>query len=222
MRTMPVALSAGGSLGTRLAGEARAEHLDGGAAVGVVQQRAVEPVVAAHELGREQGRRIVRERGRRAFLRDNTAFEQNDTVGDGHGLDLIVRHMNRRQAERYDQGTQPARASSRNLASRLDKGSSSRITGGVVDQRTGNGDALLLTAGQLVRKAFGKMARRPDLVERLRHPRLNLGAGVLRSFSAVGDVCRTPNGAATARKTGTPAPSPRFSAGRLVVPRAAS
>src|ERR1700761_1754043 len=54
----------------RQARETFAEYLKRGMAVGILNQRAVEPVVAAHELGGEQCRRLVVERGRRAFLCD--------------------------------------------------------------------------------------------------------------------------------------------------------
>ena len=96
----------------------------------ISSQRAVEPVIAAHEFRREQRRRLVVERGRRAVLRDHAGIEQHDRsaiaiastwswvtwIADRPSVTISVRSQ--------------ARASSRSLASRLDSGSSSRITGG--------------------------------------------------------------------------------------------
>ncbi len=58
-------------------------------------------------------------------------IEQQDAIGDGHRLVLIVSHHQRRQAKLDDRSRRNTRASSRSLASRLDSGSSSRITGGL-------------------------------------------------------------------------------------------
>ena len=73
-----------------------------------------------------------------------------------------------------------ARASSRSFASRLESGSSSRMTGGFVDEGARERHALLLPAGELVRVAAGEM-REPDLGQRMCDTCLDLGRAYTRA-----------------------------------------
>ena len=56
----------------------------------------------------------------------------------------------------------------RSEASTIETGSSATISDGLGDQRAGDGDALQLAAGQLVREAAPDLGQRqPDLAQRL-------------------------------------------------------
>jgi hypothetical protein len=91
----------------RHAGQPLAEQFDSGTAAGIVGQRAVEPIVGTHELRGEQGRRLVVERSWCTFLCDKPSVEQHHAIGDRHGLDLVMRDVDSRQAQRDDQRAQP-------------------------------------------------------------------------------------------------------------------
>jgi hypothetical protein len=79
-----------------------------------------------------------------------------------------------------------ARASSRSLASRLDSGSSSRMTAGS-ETSARERDALLLPARQLVRIALGELGE-ADLRQRFPHPSLELGRADAAQLEAIGHV----------------------------------
>ena len=162
MRMMPVALVPLARLGARKAGQALAEQFDGRAPTRVVDQLAIEPVVAAHELGGEQRRGVVVQRRRRALLLDDAVVEQQDAVGDRHRLGLVVRDVQRGQSERDDQLAQPGARFLAQLGVEVRQRLVEQDDRRVVDQRARDRDALLLAAGKLVRKARGEMAE-PEL-----------------------------------------------------------
>ena len=93
--------------GTGNAYQPHPHDLDHGALVRVLDQGAVEPIVAAHELGGEQAGRLRVEINRGPLLLDVSAIEQRDAVGDRHRLDLIVRHQQGGEIERNNECPQP-------------------------------------------------------------------------------------------------------------------
>jgi len=133
----------------------------------------VQPVIAAHELGSEKSFRRAIHLLRRALLLDLTVIQQQNAVRNRHRLVLVVRHHQRRQAQLDDQLTQKdARLFAQfgvEVRQRLIQQDHRRV----IHQRTADGDALLLSAGKLVRMALAQMAQ-PQLVEYILHPLINL------------------------------------------------
>ena len=83
----------------------------------------------------------------------SAALHHRNPVAEAHRLRLVVRHIDRRGADRCWNRLSSSRALARSLASRLDSGSSSRKTCGFADQRSGQRDPLAFTAGELPRAA---------------------------------------------------------------------
>ena len=102
--------------------------------------------------------RVLVEVGGRAQLLDAARVHHGDRVGHGHGLLLVVRDVDEGDA---DLGLD-ALELELHLAAQLEVEGAERLVEeqhlGVVDQRAGHGDALLLAAGELVRLLAGLLA----------------------------------------------------------------
>ena len=144
-------------------------------------------VVAAHELGDEQRRRLVIELLRGAGLDDAALLDQHDLVGDRHRLDLVVGHEHGGQPQPLDE---PAHPDARFLPKlgvevrqRLVEEDDRRAVGEGARER----DALLLAARELMRKAGAERAE-ADPLQHLGDPRLDVGAGGAAHPKPIGDV----------------------------------
>ena len=196
----PVAFSPIAALVQREPFQPHPHHLDNRALVVLLDQRTLDTIVAAHEFRGEQRGGLGIECHGRALLLDGAAVEQGDAVGDRHRLDLIVRDKRAERSSETMSARSQARASSRSFASRLESGSSSRMTGGLVNQRARERDALLLAAGELVR-----VARRRDAQARSApasaSTRVLISAARTRAqLEAVGDILE--NGAVRPQRIG--------------------
>lgn len=110
----------------------------------------LDEVRGAEEVGDERGVRVLVEVGGRAELFDTARVHHGDRVGHGHGLLLVVRDMDEGDA---DLGLDPLELKL-HLAAQLEVEGAQRLVEeqhlGVVDQGAGDGDTLLLAAGELV------------------------------------------------------------------------
>lgn len=147
----------------------------------------IDPVVAAHELGRVQRARRAVQLGRRAFLLDAAVAQQQDAVGHRHRFGLVVRDAQGRQPERHDQFAQPGARFLAQLRVEVRQRFVEQDHRRVVDERARNRDALLLATRQLMRKAFREMAE-AELVERGLHAALLFGRCDAAQLQPVADV----------------------------------
>ncbi|ENN87522.1 hypothetical protein RHSP_44117 [Rhizobium freirei PRF 81] len=108
----------------------------------------------ADETGDEEIARAAIEFQRRTHLLDIAAVEHDDLVGHGHGLDLIVRHIDHRRLQLLMQLA--------DFESHVDAQRRVQVRQGLVEQEgcrlahdgAADGDALTLTAGKLARLAL--------------------------------------------------------------------
>ena len=160
---------------------------------------ALDQVGLAEEVGHEGGLRVVVELGGGAHLLDHARVHHRDGVGHGHGLFLVVRHVHEGQP---DLGLD-ALDLDLHGTSELQVESAERLVEqqhlGTVDQGPGEGDALLLAAGELGR-LLARLGLELDEVEHLAdlpcRPPCSCGGAARRRRSR---RCR---GAGTARSSG--------------------
>ncbi len=111
-------------------------------------------VAAADEARDELGIRVLVHILRRADLLDAAGIHDDDAIGHRHRLDLVVRHVDRRVLELVVQAADlEAHAAAQvgiEVRQRLVEQQDVRLRG----KRAGEGDALLLPAGELRRIAF--------------------------------------------------------------------
>ncbi|MNC34859.1 hypothetical protein D3C75_833160 [compost metagenome] len=126
---------------------------------------AADEVALADEAGDEGGQRLVVEVERRVPLLEATIVEHADLVADGEGFLLVVGDQDGAGAARFeylaDLLAEAAAQFDVEVGERLIEQQQARFGG----QCAGQGDALLLAAGQLVRVA---LAQRPQL-DQLEH-----------------------------------------------------
>ena len=109
------------------------------------------------EKARDEARRRSFEQFERRTLLLNAAIaQQHDPVGESHGLDLVVRHVDHGGGELLCSRFISPRISSRSLASRLDRGSSNRKSCACRTIARPMRHALTLTARELSREALQK------------------------------------------------------------------
>ena len=110
----------------------------------------LEQAHVAHEGGDEVRGRVLVQLARRALLHHTALVQQRDAVADGHGLALVVRHVDQRQPELGLQVQDlPAQAPAQarvQVRHRLVQQQQGRAGG----ERAREGDALLLALGELV------------------------------------------------------------------------
>ena len=127
---------------------------------------ALDQVGLAEEVGHEGGLRVLVELGRGAHLLDHARVHHRDGVGHGHGLLLVVRDVHEGQP---DLGLDPLDLDL-HRAAQLQVESAERLVEqqhlGTVDQGPGEGDALLLAAGELGR-LLARLGVELDEVEHL-------------------------------------------------------
>ena len=120
-----------------------------------------EPVVAAHEIGGEQRRRVVLYICSGVpLLLDRAVVQQQDAVGHRQRFALVVRDAQRGQLHADDQLAQPRPRFLAQLRVEVRQRLVQQDHRRVVDERTRERDALLLAARQLVREALRQMAER--------------------------------------------------------------
>ena len=129
----------------------RAEHIDIGLAVVLLLQLHRDEVRLADEVRDELGSRLVIDLPRRAHLLHMAAAHDNDVVGDGHCLGLVVGDVDRGDThlllDLTDLGTHGDTQLCVQVGQRLVEEQDARLQ----DQGSRQRDTLLLTAGQLVR-----------------------------------------------------------------------
>ena len=103
--------------------------------------------------------RLCVEFERRADLRDDAAIEHDDPIGERHGFDLVVRHIDHRGAEGLVKlGQFDAHLDAKHgveIGQRFVEEKHFRLA----DERPSDGDALALPAGQLRRLAVHEFAQ---------------------------------------------------------------
>jgi hypothetical protein len=161
---------------------------------------ALDPVVAAHEVGDEQGARLAVELLRRSLLLDHAVVEQQDPVRHCHRLVLVVRDDERGQAHLQDQLAQPRARLLAQLGVEVGERLVHQDDGRVVDQCARDRDPLLLPAGELVRQARAEVPE-AEIGKRGLDPLACLGALDLAQLQAIGELSNTVR-AARARTTG--------------------
>ncbi len=147
----------------------------------------MQPVVAAHKLGGKQGFGRAVHLLRRALLLDLAVIQQQDAVGNRHRLVLVVGHHQRRQAQLDDQLTQENARLFPQLGVEVRQRLIQQDHRRVVNQRAANGNALLLSARELMRMALAQMAQ-PQLGKYVLHPLINLRGSDLTQLQRVGHI----------------------------------
>ncbi|EGF32131.1 hypothetical protein IMCC9480_2880 [Oxalobacteraceae bacterium IMCC9480] len=121
------------------------------------------------------------------MLFDPAVVEQQDTVRNRHRFTLVMRDHQRRQAKPHDQFAQEGAGFLAQLGVEVRQRFVEQNHRRVVDQRAGDGDALLLAAGKLMREAFAEMPE-PELRQHF----LDLGGDVATvhfpQLQAIGDI----------------------------------
>ncbi|EJT84519.1 hypothetical protein PPS11_21719 [Pseudomonas putida S11] len=158
-------------------------------AFGVVDHFTFEQVDVADEFAHQAaGRRLV-DVHRRADLGDPAQVHDGDALGHGHGLFLVVGHHHAGHANALDDLHQ----FQLHLRTQFLVQCTHRLVEqqqlGALGQRAGQGHALALAAGQLVRLALGVLGHVHQL-EHLGHAGVDLGLGHLVLLQAEGDVLR--------------------------------
>ena len=144
---------AGGAAGAVLAPEPPALAAQQGAVALHLEHLPLQPVVGPHELGGEEGGGLLVDAGGRGVLLDAPLVEEQDAVGHRQGLGLVVGHHHRADAEPLDQLAQPEPGLLAQLGVEVGERLVEQEQARVVDQGPGQGHALLLAAGELVRVA---------------------------------------------------------------------
>ena len=164
---------------------------------------AVEDVGLADEVGDEGvGRRVV-EFARRAVLRDHRIVHDDDAVGDGQRLFLVVRDVDHGQPELLldlaDLLAHMAAQLGVEVGERLVEQQHLRLQ----HQRARHRDALLLAAGQLAGQPVAEAGQADQF-----QPGIGAAGdfllGEAGEAQAVCDILASPSCAETARRTGTP------------------
>ena len=141
----------------------------------------------ADEAGDERVRRAFVEIDRRRGLLDPAAVQQHDLVGHRHRLDLIVRDVDHRDAQRAlqvaDLGAHVLPQLRIEIRQRLVHQADRRLG----DDRPAERDALLLAAGELRRLAVEQL-REPEEVGHARELAADIGARDLAHLQAEHDV----------------------------------
>ena len=140
----------------------------------------------------------------RSLLLDLAEVEQQDLVRHRHRLGLVVRHDERRESEPHDQLAQPRARFLAQLGVEVGQRLVHQHDRRVVNQRACDRDALLLSAGELMRQALRQRAQ-AEIGQRLIDALIDLAARESRAGAARRRRSRRPCDAATARTTGTPA-----------------
>ena len=135
----------------------------------VVAYRRYEPVHGSDELGDERRGRTPVHLGRSAHLLDAAAVHDRDPVGDGEGLLLVVRDVERRDPELELDAPDLLAELDAHLRvkgrERLVEQEDARLDG----QRACERDALLHSAGELMRIALARIPESDEL-EEFAHP----------------------------------------------------
>ena len=154
----------------------------------VLEQGPLDRVRGADEVGHEAVDRPLVELGRQALLLDAPVLHDDDDVAHGQGLLLVVGHVHERDPDLLLEGLELEL----HLLAQLEVQRAQRLVeeqhGGVVDQRPGQRDALLLAARELPGPAL-LVAGQAHELEGLAHaPRLVGLGGALPLPQAVAHV----------------------------------
>ncbi len=162
---------------------------DQGVALGIVHHFTLEDVDVADEFADQAADRGLVDVDRAADLGDPAQVHDGDAFGHGHGLFLVVGHHYAGHAHALDDLHQLQLHLRAQLLVQGAHGLVQQEQLGTLGQGTGQGHALALAAGELVRLALGVLAHLHQL-EHLRHPGVDFRAGDLVLLETEGDVLR--------------------------------
>ena len=146
-----------------------------------------QPVVLADELGDEGILRALIELGRGRELLHDAVIEHGNAVRHGQRLGLIMRHIDDGYAQALMQMADLILHLLAQLLVERAQGLVHQHEIGIEDQRPGDGNALLLAAGELARAAVAE-ARQLDHLERSLHPLFDLGLVQVADLKRKGQV----------------------------------
>ena len=175
-----------------LAAHAGAQGLHGHAVAaaevqGVIAAGGVQQVAQADEGGDELVGRALVDVLRRADLLDHAAVHDGDAVGDGQGLLLVVGHVDRGDADLVLDALDDVAHLHAQLGVQVGKRLVHQQHVRLDDDGAGQGDALLLAAGELGRHAVGVLVDLHHAQDFVR-PAVALLPGHPAGLEAVGDV----------------------------------
>ena len=162
-------------------------HADGGVFAVAVEQLRVEDIGVADEVGDEEIAGCFVELVRRPLLRDLRVAHDDDPVRHRQGLLLVVGDVDRRQREALLQLADFLPDLAAQLGVEVGEGFVEQQDGRFQDQGAGDGDPLLLSAGQLARQTLS-VAGKTHQLQAVFGPVPDLRLGDAAHREAVGHV----------------------------------
>ena len=120
---------------------------------------AAQHIVGAQKIRCIESRGLRIDLDGRAGLDDDAALQQQHMIRHGQSLGLIMGHHDGADAQFQNQLADPVAGVLAQLGVEVGQGLVHQQHARLIDQRAADGDALLLTARELVRKALGQMAQ---------------------------------------------------------------